>query len=77
MEKCKRLGRVLGVDDDRLDEIVMDNPKKVSKQSNKILKAWKLANGNGTSYYSLAQALYDRTVNLGVYVNEFCLKKIH
>lgn len=75
MGKCKRLGRALGVKDNRLDKIVMDNPKKGSEQSYQILRAWKQANGNGASYYSLAQALYDRTVNLGVVVSDFCLKK--
>lgn len=75
MGKCKRLGRALGVKDNRLDKIVMDNPKKGSEQSYQILRAWKQAKGNGASYYSLAQALYDRTVSLGIVVNDFCLKK--
>ena len=76
MRRCKRLGRALGVKDARIDEIVMNYPKKVNEQSFLILRAWKLANYDGASYYSLAQALYDRTVQLGVVVNDFCLKKI-
>ena len=76
MDKCKRLGRALGVKDARIDEIVMNYPKNVNEQSIQILSAWKLANCDGASYYSLAQALYDRTVKLGLVVNEFCLKKI-
>ncbi|CAH3040190.1 unnamed protein product [Pocillopora meandrina] len=76
MKKCQRLGRALGINNDRLDKIAMDNPKDGFEQSYQMLRAWKQANVYNASYYSLAQALYDRTVNLGVVVNSLCLKKI-
>lgn len=75
--KRKRLGRALGLRDDRLDDIEEENPKDAPEQSYQILRAWRNKNGKNASYCALAQALYDRTVNLSRVVTDLCLKKHH
>lgn len=75
--KRKRLGRALGLKEDRLDDIEEENPKDAPEQSYQILRAWRNAKGKNASYCALAQALYDRTVSLSRVVMDLCLKKHH
>lgn len=75
IKKCYRLGRVLGVQDSKLEQIKENYREKISEQSYWILKRWQEAKGRDATYTALAQALLDRTVALKDILEEFCLEK--
>lgn len=64
--KRKRFGRALGLGDDDLDGIVIENPGIIYEQSYQILRKWKQSRPrqSDASYYAIAQALCDRTVDM-------------
>lgn len=66
------MGRALNITDEDLDQIVNKDPKDISEQSYQIMRKWYQANGHNATYSALAQALLDRTVNMGRVANEFC-----
>ena len=72
---CYRLGRVLGVQDSKLEQIKENYREKILEQSYWILKRWQEAKGRDATYTALAQALLDRTVALKNILEEFCLEK--
>ncbi|KAJ7361989.1 hypothetical protein OS493_013075 [Desmophyllum pertusum] len=71
--KRKRLGRALGLEDNDVEQIVDENRGKIYEQSYQILQKWCQAYGHEATYSVLAQALNDRTVNMGTVAATFCL----
>ena len=72
--KRKRFGRALGLKDEDLDGIVEENPRDTSEQSYQILRKWKQSRSQSeASYYAIAQALCDRTVDMEALCQTSCL----
>lgn len=71
--KRQRLGRALVLKDNDVEQIVNEH-RGIYEQSYQILRKW-WQGGSKATYSALAQALHDRTVNMGRVATTFCLEK--
>lgn len=67
----KRLGRRLGIEEPKLDEVCKLN-EELSEKGYKMLRHWKEVNGSEATYQILAQALQHDLVNLRILAEKFC-----
>ena len=70
--KRKRVGRALGLDDEKLDAIEEEHPDNISEQSYQILRKWmQKSRSTEVTYHALARALCDRTVMMKHVLNGY------
>ncbi|XP_022809286.1 uncharacterized protein LOC111346255 [Stylophora pistillata] len=70
----KKLGRRLGIEEPKLDEVSKLN-EELSEKGYKMLRHWKALNGSAATYQILAQALHHELVNRRDLAEEFCYEQ--
>ena len=71
VNKWKRVGRALGMEDTVLDTIEKDE-KGNTEQSYQMLRKWKQQSFPNATYEALAKALLHRTVYMSRVVDDYC-----